>query len=148
MIINTKAIEELLNGETSAYEIEKQTGVSRVTINEIRKGGRKMENVPLKNLEKLQTYINNKEEMDMWDKVVDYEAVDGIMYFELEDGTTLEGDASNETVEEWIKENTNLIPSDYDEWSEEDKAEALSGWYQLKEDEIDFHIFKEAIKNA
>lgn len=62
MIINTKAIEELLNSETSAYEIEKQTGVSRVTINEIRKGERDMKNVPLKNLEKLQNYINQEEE--------------------------------------------------------------------------------------
>lgn len=63
MIINTNKIEELIFSESiSAYSIEKETGVSRMTITNYRNGVSDFENMTLTNAMKLQELINKLEE--------------------------------------------------------------------------------------
>lgn len=153
MKIDIQKIKKLIDSRIPAYTIEKETGVSRATLSNYRTGKADVMKMTLENGLKLSKYQEELEMKDLkiiklWESIDSYEAEDGKMHFRFEDGETIIGDASNEAIEAWIKDNTDLIPSDYDEWSDRDKAEALSGWYQLHEDEIDFQIFKEALENA
>lgn len=62
MIINTSKIEELLfNDSISAYSIEKETGISRMTITNYRNGVSDFENMTVTNAIKLQELVNKKE---------------------------------------------------------------------------------------
>ena len=60
MIVNLKEIKDLIfESNITAYEIEKQTGVFRTTISNLRNNKVKLEDTKLFTLIKLQEYINN-----------------------------------------------------------------------------------------
>ena len=62
MIIDTEAIQKLIDSDISAYQITKNTGLSGTVINEIRRGKRKIENLTLETGFKLSNYwktLNN-----------------------------------------------------------------------------------------
>ena len=62
-IINIEAIKQLLNDNSiSAYSIEKETGFSRDRLAKIRRGDIDLDNVSLKSLKQLQSYVNNHPE--------------------------------------------------------------------------------------
>lgn len=62
MIIDTEKIEKLLADETiSAYEIESKSGVNRTVLTKLRRGEAELDNMTLKNLKKLATYIDTEE---------------------------------------------------------------------------------------
>lgn len=56
MIIDTEAIQRLIDSDISAYQITKNTGLSGTVINEIRRGKRKIENLTLETGAKLSDY--------------------------------------------------------------------------------------------
>ncbi|QTJ34761.1 hypothetical protein FE326_05570 [Dolosigranulum pigrum] len=59
-IINLKQINQLIENEhISAYSIEKETGFSRDRLAKIRRGDIDLDNVSLKSLKQLQSYVNN-----------------------------------------------------------------------------------------
>ncbi|RAN50929.1 hypothetical protein B8A39_08325 [Dolosigranulum pigrum] len=62
-IINLKQINQLIENEhISAYSIEKETGFSRDRLAKIRRGDIDLDNVSLKSLKQLQSYVNNHPE--------------------------------------------------------------------------------------
>lgn len=62
-IINLKQINQLIENEhISAYSIEKETGFSRDRLAKIRRGDINLDNVSLKSLKQLQSYVNNHPE--------------------------------------------------------------------------------------
>ncbi|QTJ56139.1 hypothetical protein [Dolosigranulum pigrum] len=62
-IINLKQINHLIENEhISAYSIEKETGFSRDRLAKIRRGDIDLDNVSLKSLKQLQSYVNNHPE--------------------------------------------------------------------------------------
>ena len=62
-IINLKQINRLIENEhISAYSIEKETGFSRDRLAKIRRGDIDLDNVSLKSLKQLQSYVNNHPE--------------------------------------------------------------------------------------
>ena len=60
-IINSKHIKQLLNSDIASYTIGNNSGVPRQTISSLRRGDTKLENMSLKNIIKLQSYINKGE---------------------------------------------------------------------------------------
>lgn len=60
-IINLKHIKQLLNSDIASYTIGNDSGVPRQTISSLRRGDTKLENMSLKNIIKLQSYINKGE---------------------------------------------------------------------------------------
>lgn len=60
-IINLKHIKQLLNSDIASYTIGNDSGVPRQTISSLRRGDTKLENMSLKNIIKLQSYINEGE---------------------------------------------------------------------------------------
>lgn len=62
MIIDVEKIEKLLADENiSAYEIESKSGVNRTILAKLRRGEAELDNMTLKNLKKLATYIEREE---------------------------------------------------------------------------------------
>ena len=62
MIIDVEKIKDLLADETvSAYEIESKSGVNRTVLTKLRRGEADLDNMTLKNLKKLATYIDVEE---------------------------------------------------------------------------------------
>lgn len=62
-IINLKQINQLIENEhISAYSIEKETGFSRDRLAKIRRGDIDLDNVSLKSLKQLKSYVNNHPE--------------------------------------------------------------------------------------
>lgn len=62
-IINLKQINQLIvNENISAYSIEKEAGFSRDRLAKIRRGDIDLDNVSLKSLKQLQSYVNNHPE--------------------------------------------------------------------------------------
>ena len=62
-IINLKQINQLIENEhISAYSIEKETGFSRDRLAKIRRGDIDLDNVSLKSLKQLHSYVNNHHE--------------------------------------------------------------------------------------
>ena len=62
-IINLKQINQLIENEhISAYSIEKETGFSRDRLAKIRRRDIDLDNVSLKSLKQLQSYVNNHPE--------------------------------------------------------------------------------------
>lgn len=62
-IINLKQINQLIANENiSAYSIEKEAGFSRDRLAKIRRGDIDLDNVSLKSLKQLQSYVNNHPE--------------------------------------------------------------------------------------
>ena len=60
MIINTSRVEHvLMNKAIPAYTLEAETGMSRMTIGNIRNGKAKVENITLKNLKAIQKWIDD-----------------------------------------------------------------------------------------
>lgn len=60
MIVNLKEIKDLIfESNITAYEIEKQTGVFRTTISNLRNNKVNLEDTKLFTIIKLQEYINN-----------------------------------------------------------------------------------------
>lgn len=55
-----KAIISLLESEISAYRIAKDTGVNPATIQTLRNGDIKLDNITFKNAERLYDYAENK----------------------------------------------------------------------------------------
>jgi hypothetical protein len=59
-----KTIEKLIkNADISSYQINKDTGVSYGNINAMRRGERSIENLTLKNAEKLYNYQKSVEKL-------------------------------------------------------------------------------------
>lgn len=56
MIINVENIKKLLDSEISSYQLNKDLGISTNTINSIRRGERKIENLTLETGLKLSEY--------------------------------------------------------------------------------------------
>lgn len=64
-IINIEAIEQLLNDNSiSAYKIGKESGMPRQNISALRRGDIDLDNVSLKSLKQLQSFINNQRGSD------------------------------------------------------------------------------------
>lgn len=64
-IINIEAIKQLLNDNSiSAYSIEKESGFSRDTLAKLRRGEKELDNLSLKSLKQLQSFINNQRDSD------------------------------------------------------------------------------------
>ena len=62
-IINIEAIKRLLNDNSiSAYKIGKESGMPRQNISALRRGDIDLDNVSLKSLKQLQSYVNNHPE--------------------------------------------------------------------------------------
>lgn len=64
MIINTKDIYNLINGDITAYAIYKATGISQGNLSDLRSGKRKIENLNLSTIMKLQQFINQLKEQE------------------------------------------------------------------------------------
>lgn len=61
--ISITSIKQLIKSEhISAYSIEKETGFSRDRLAKIRRGDIDLDNVSLKSLKQLQSYVNNHPE--------------------------------------------------------------------------------------
>ncbi|MCI5775760.1 MAG: hypothetical protein MR008_04800 [Aerococcus sp.] len=54
-----KEIIELLNSDISAYRINKDTGVNAATVQTLRSGDIKLDNITFKNAERLAAYAEN-----------------------------------------------------------------------------------------
>ena len=62
-IINLNQIKQLLNDHSiSAYKIGKESGMPRQNISSLRRGDINLDNVSLKSLKQLQSYVNNHPE--------------------------------------------------------------------------------------
>lgn len=59
-VADKSSIEELIKSSITAYQIEKDTGVSRTTISRIRTGKASIENLSFENAAKLTDYFKGK----------------------------------------------------------------------------------------
>lgn len=139
MIINTKEIENLIKSDVTAYAIYKATGISQSNLSNLRSGKRKIENLNLSTLMKMQTFINQlKEQHEMktykingkevtLDQLMEsnYEGVEEGLYFEDYDLTV---PLTNADIDEYVQENLGETVED-----DEDRLTK----YALNEDEID-----------
>lgn len=103
MIIDTKKIEKLLADETvSAYEIESKSGVNRTVLTKLRRGEAELDNMTLKNLKKLATYIDTEENTMKVTKIELKEARVEVKKNEIHEGCTQEhGDICADTLKEF-----------------------------------------------
>ncbi|EKR9302816.1 DNA-binding protein [Enterococcus faecalis] len=58
--LNLEMLEKLLNSKISGYQIEKETGVSRMTISNLRTGKTMVESLSLRNARKLSEFAIRK----------------------------------------------------------------------------------------
>lgn len=66
MIINTEKVEMVLSDSTiPAYSLEKETGVSRNTISNFRRGMVELDNIKLKTLRQIQKWIDDGNHMSV-----------------------------------------------------------------------------------
>lgn len=103
MIIDTEKIEKLLADETvSAYEIESKSGVNRTVLTKLRRGEAELDNMTLKNLKKLATYIDTEENTVKVTKIELKEARVEIKKEYIHEGCTQEhGDICADTLKEF-----------------------------------------------
>lgn len=103
MIIDTKKIEKLLADESiSAYEIESKSGVNRTVLTKLRRGEAELDNMTLKNLKKLATYIDTEENTMRVEKIELKEASVEIKKEYIHEGCTQEhGDICADTLKEF-----------------------------------------------
>lgn len=103
MIIDTKKIEKLLADETiSAYEIESKSGVNRTVLTKLRRGEAELDNMTLKNLKKIATYIETEENTMKVEKIELKEARVEIKKEYIHEGCTQEhGDICADTLKEF-----------------------------------------------
>lgn len=103
MIIDVEKIKDLLADETvSAYEIESKSGVNRTVLTKLRRGEADLDNMTLKNLKKLATYIDVEENTMRVEKIELKEARVEIKKEYIHEGCTQEhGDICADTLKEF-----------------------------------------------
>lgn len=103
MIIDVEKIKDLLANETvSAYEIESKSGVNRTVLTKLRRGEADLDNMTLKNLKKLATYIDVEENTMRVEKIELKEARVEIKKEYIHEGCTQEhGDICADTLKEF-----------------------------------------------
>lgn len=103
-IIDVEKIEKLLADESiSAYEIESKSGVNRTILTKLRRGEADLDNMTLKNLKKIASYIEMEESIM---EITKYELRESSAVVKKEDvyeGCTLDrpGDIFTEVVKEF-----------------------------------------------
>ena len=103
MIIDTEKIEKLLADETiSAYEIESKSGVNRTVLTKLRRREAELDNMTLKNVKKLASYIDTEENTMKVTKIELKEARVEVKKNEIHEGCTQEhGDICADTLKEF-----------------------------------------------
>lgn len=103
MIIDVEKIKDLLADETvSAYEIESKSGVNRTVLTKLRRGEADLDNMTLKNLKKLATYIDTEENTMKVTKIELKEARVEVRKEDIHEGCTQEhGDICADTLKEF-----------------------------------------------
>lgn len=107
MTLMRKNIEQLINSGLSAYKVSKETGIPNNTVVRIFKGEASIDNITLKNAEKLSNYW---EELDMTKdmEILEIEEVEYYTfpadYFKDEQAAEKDGYYWDDEVDRWTKE--------------------------------------------